>query len=247
VVITVESLGVSRDGRALLDGVSLAVGAGETVAVMGPNGAGKTTLLRAVAGLLKPETGGIEVDGTIGFAPEDPAAGLFAESVAEEVAFFPRNRGLDVDERRASAMAALGITDLAERDPYTLSVGQQRRVSIAAVLAGDPDALVLDEPTRGLDAAGEVALAELLDGLERTVVVATHAADFAYEAADRVAVLAGGELRRLDEARAVLGDVELLEAAGIRPPGIVSWSRRQGIDPPPADLAAALEVLEAAP
>lgn len=246
-MIELEELRVAREGRPVLDGVSLAIERGETVAVMGPNGAGKTTLLKAVAGLLDPDDGSVEVDGVVGFAPEDPQAGLFAESVAEEVAFFPRNRGLDVDARREVALARLGIEPLAGRDPFALSVGQQRWVSIAAVLAGDPDVLVLDEPTRGLDAAGEDALADLLGGLDRTVLVATHAADFAYRAADRVAVLAAGELRRVGEARAVLGDEAFLESAGIRPPGIVTWARRQGIDPPPADLEAALAALEAAP
>lgn len=246
-MITVDGLVVSRDGRVVLEEVSLAVEAAETMAVMGPNGAGKTTLLKAVAGLLDAEAGTVEADGTVGFAPEDPEAGLFAASVAEEIAFFPRNRGLDVDDRRESALAALDVAHLADRDPFTLSVGQQRRVSIAAVLAGDPDVMVLDEPTRGLDAAGEAALADLLLDLDCTVLVATHTADFAYAAADRVAVLTAGELRRVGEAKSVLGDVSVLEAAGIRPPGIVSWARNRGIDPPPADLAAALEALEATP
>lgn len=244
-MITVQELGVSRDGRAALDGVSLAVEAGEVVAVMGPNGAGKTTLLKTVAGLLEPEAGDLEIEGTVGFAPEDPAAGLFAESVADEIAFFPRNRELDVEERRESAMAALDVGHLADRDPYTLSVGQQRRVSIAAVVAGDPDVLVLDEPTRGLDGHGETELAELLGSLDRTVLLATHAADFAYAAADRVAVLAAGELRRDGETMSILRDFEFLESAGIRPPGNVLWAREQGIDPPPTDLDEALEALEA--
>lgn len=243
-MIRLEAVGVARDGQPVLEEVTLAVDAGETIAVMGPNGAGKTTLLKVVAGLLEAETGTVEVDGPVGFAPEDPAAGLFAESVAEEVAFFPRNRGLDVVERRESAMAALGVTDLADRDPYSLSVGQQRRVSIAAVLSGAPDVIVLDEPTRGLDADGEAELTDLLGRLDSTVLVATHAADFAYAAADRVAVLTGGELRRVGEARPILGDISFLESAGIRPPGIVRWADRLGIDPPPADLAAALEAVE---
>lgn len=246
-MISVDALTASRDGQPALEEVSLAVETGETMAVMGPNGAGKTTLLKVVAGLLEPKAGSVEIDGTVGFAPENPAVGLFAETVAEEVAFFPRNLGLDVDDRRASAMAALDIAHLAERDPYTLSVGQQRRVSIAAVLSGDPDVLVLDEPTRGLDAAGEAELAELLGRLEPTVIVATHSADFAYAAADRVAVFSEGERRRVGEARRVLSEEQFLEATGIRPPGIVRWARRRGIDPPPVDLAEALEALEATP
>lgn len=246
-MIALETVGVARDGQPTLEEVTLAVDTGETIAVMGPNGAGKTTLLKLVAGLLEAETGTVTVDGAVGFAPEDPAAGLFAESVAEEVAFFPRNRGLDVEERRESAMAALDVANLADRDPYSLSVGQQRRVSIAAVLSGDPDVIVLDEPTRGLDANGEAELTDLLGSLDGTVLVATHAADFAYAAADRVAVLTDGELQCIGEARAILGDIPFLESSGIRPPGIVRWADRLGIDPPPEDLAAALEAVEATP
>lgn len=245
-MITIEDLEVSRAGRPVVADCSLSVAAGETIAVMGPNGAGKTTLLKAVADLLEADAGTVEVSGLVGFAPEDPAAGLFAESVAEELAFFPRNRGLDVEERRELAMETFELAPLADRDPYTLSVGQQRRVSIAAVLSGDPDVLVLDEPTRGLDETGEAALAELLEKLETTVLVATHASDFAYATADRVGVLDGGELRRIGGAREVLADEAMLESAGIRPPGIVQWARRHGIDPPPADLAEALAALEAA-
>lgn len=245
-MITIEDLEVSRAGRPVVADCSLSVTAGETIAVMGPNGAGKTTLLKAVAGLLEADAGSVEVGGLVGFAPEDPAAGLFAESVAEELAFFPRNRGLDVAERRELAMETFELEPLADRDPYTLSVGQQRRVSIAAVLSGDPDVLVLDEPTRGLDEAGEATLAELVEELETTVLAATHASDFAYATADRVAVLDGGELRRIGGAREVLADDAMLESAGIRPPGIVQWARRHDIDPPPADLAEALAALEAA-
>lgn len=246
-MIRVEALSFTRNGNAVLDGVSLSVDRGETVAMMGPNGAGKTSLLKLVAGLRAPAAGRVEVDGVAGFAPEDPQTGLFAETVAGEVEFFPGNRGLDVDPRREAALAALDIEPLRGRDPYSLSVGEQRRVSIAAVVSGDPDVLLLDEPTRGLDAAGERALAELVDDLDATVLLATHAADFAYELADRVAVLVAGRLQRLDAARTVLRDVPSLEAAGIRPPGIVSWARKHGIDPPPSDLAEAVARVEPTP
>lgn len=246
-MITVDGLACRLDGTAVLNDITFAVDAGETVAVMGANGAGKTTLLKLIAGLREADVGTVHVDGTVGFAPEDPRTGLFAETVAEEVAFFPRNRGLDVDRRRDAAMAAMDVVDLRERDPYSLSVGEQRRVSIAAVLAGDPDVLVLDEPTRGLDRAGERQLVDLLTQLGVTVLVSTHAADFAYAFADRVGVLVDGELRRIGAARDLLGAEEFLESAGIRPPGIVRWARQEGISPPPADLAEAVAAVEPTP
>lgn len=246
-MIAVEALSAVRDGTPVLTDVTFTVDPGETVAVMGANGAGKTTLLKHVAGLREPATGTVSVDGTVGFAPEDPRAGLFADTVADEVAFFPRNRGLDVDARRDAAMAALDVTALRDRDPYSLSVGEQRRVSIAAVLAGDPDVLVLDEPTRGLDAGGEAHLAERLGALDTTILLSTHAADFAYGLADRVAVLKDGAFHELGAAEAVLTDPDLLESAGIRPPGLVRWAREAGIDPPPRSLEDAIRVLEAPP
>lgn len=246
-MISVEEVSVAYDGQSTLRDVSLDIDEPETVAIMGANGAGKTTLLKLIAGLSDPDTGTVSVDGVVGFAPEDPETGLFAETVAEEVAFFPRNRGLDVADRQQAAMAALDVTDLRTRDPYSLSVGEQRRVSIAAVLAGAPDVLVLDEPTRGLDAAAEGQLTEHLAQLELPVILSTHAAEFAYACADRVAVLIDGHLRRCATARAVLNDEAFLESAGIRPPGIARWAREEGIEPPPADLAAAIATREPKP
>lgn len=246
-MITVDDLTAVRGDTRVLSGVSFAVEAGETVAVMGANGAGKTTLLKHVAGLRDPADGTVTVAGTVGFAPEDPRDGLFAETVAEEVAFFPRNRGLDVDRYRTDAMGAMDIAELRDRDPYSLSVGEQRRVSIAAVLAGDPAALVLDEPTRGLDGAGEDQLADRLDSLDTTVLFSTHAADFAFAIADRVAVIDDGSLRATGSAATVLTDFDLLESAGIRPPDLVRWARETGIDPPPRTLDEAVRSLEATP
>ena len=246
-MIEARGVGVRRDGRPVLDDVSLSVAAGETLVVMGPNGAGKTTLLTLLAGLEAPDAGSVEGPDVVGFAPEDPRSALFAESVAEEVAFFPRNRGLEASRRAEAAMDALGVTHLRDRGPHALSVGEQRRVSIAAVLAGDPDAAVLDEPTRGLDRAGERELAARLRALDATLVCSTHDAEFALDVADRVAVLVDGGLRRVDDAHAVLTDEAGLEAAGIRPPGAVSWARRRGLDPPPLSLAAAAARLEGEP
>lgn len=246
-MIHLDGVAAAPGGRPVLSAVSLDVERGETVAVLGPNGAGKTTLLKLVAGLRDADEGTVDVDGVVGFAPEDPRTGLFAETVAEEVAFFPRNRGLDVERRRDEAMAALAVDDLGEREPHSLSVGEQRRVSIASVLAGAPDALVLDEPTRGLDAAGERHLVDRLDDLDATVLFSTHLADAAWAIADRVAVLADGGLQRTGAARSVLRDEAFLEAVGVRPPAVVQWASRHGIDPPPADLAEALERLEASP
>lgn len=234
---------------AVLRGVSLSVADGETLAVMGHNGAGKTTLLRLIAGLAEPDAGTVSVDGDgpVGFAPEDPAAALFAPTVEREVAFFPENRGIDPGPPTERALRAMGIEGLRDRAPSSLSVGEQRRVSIAAVLSGEPAALAFDEPTGGLDRAGERELAGHLRGLDAAAVVCTHEPDFALDVADRVAVLDDGELGPVGPAAEVLADEAALAAAGVRPPGRLAWARANGFERAPADVAEALAMLGEGP
>ena len=230
---------------AVLRGVSLSVADDETLAVMGPNGAGKTTLLRLLAGLAEPDAGTVSIDGDgpVGFAPEDPAAALFASTVEREVAFFPENRGIDPGPPTERALRAMGIEDLRGRAPSSLSVGEQRRVSIAAVLSGEPVGLALDEPTGGLDRTGERELAAHLRGLDAATVVCTHEPDFALDVADRVAVLVDGELASIGRAAEVLGDEAGLAGAGVRPPGRLAWARANGFEAAPADVSEALAML----
>lgn len=263
-MIAARDLQLGYDGAVVLAGLSFDVTAGETFAVMGANGTGKTTLLRLLAGLAEPDGGRLRIgegvgaeggraggngDGTddgdgavVGLGPENPGASLFAETVRDEVAFFPRNRGLDADRRAERAMRDMAVFDLRDRDPFSLSVGEQRRVSIAAILAGDPDVVALDEPTVGLDRRGERRLGDLVSALDATVVFSTHDADFAFAVADRVGVLDGGRFDRTGPARSVLSDLELLERRGIRPPGVVAWARRRGLDRVPADVEEAARI-----
>jgi energy-coupling factor transporter ATP-binding protein EcfA2 len=229
-----------------LAGVSVDIGRGDVHALMGANGAGKTTLLKLLAGLREPSEGSIRVpdeEAVVGYAPENPRAGFFAETVADEVAFFPENRGLDVDRRVEAALDAMDVSHLAARTPLSLSGGEQRRVSIASVLAGDPAVVALDEPTSGLHAAAERELGELLAGLDRTVVFSTHESDFAFEYADRVTVLVDGGVLRTGGSREVLTDRELLCDAGIRVPGLVEWAARRSLDRVPSSMADATRMV----
>lgn len=226
----------------VLEDVAVEVASGDAHAVMGANGAGKTTLLKLVAGLREPDGGRVafsDPDAVVGFAPADPQAGFFAPTVAAEVAFFPRNRGLDVDARVEDALAAMDAADLRDRSPHSLSGGEQRRVSVASVLAGDPAVLALDEPTSGLHSHGERALGTLLSSLERTVLFSTHASDFVYEYADAVTVLDGGRVVETGPPRDVLADPEHLADVGIRPPGVVEWAARHSLPEPPASITEA--------
>lgn len=234
------------DGPPAVDGVDLHVGDGETLALMGSNGAGKTTLLKCIAGLYDPDAGTVDIAGeAVGFAPENPDDGLFAESVAKEVAFFPRNRDLDVPSRVDAALAEMDVEALRDRVPQTLSAGEKRRVSLAAVLAGDPAVVALDEPTSGLDSHHVDALGESIGRLDRAVVLATHDADFAMQHADRVAIVDGGRIVRVGDATDVLADTAFdFEGVGIRPPGAIRFARVRGWDEPALTVAEVATRLE---
>ncbi|MFB6109568.1 MAG: energy-coupling factor ABC transporter ATP-binding protein [Halodesulfurarchaeum sp.] len=255
-----------ESGPQIFDGLTVSIPAGETVAVLGANGTGKTTFLRLLAGLLEPTSGAIEIDGdgdgdsdgdrngdgkgddtrepVVGLTPETPADGLFAQTVEAEVAFFPENRGLPVDEHVERALTTLGIEDLADRQPHTLSQGEKRLVTIASVLSGDPDVIGLDEPTSGLDANGRRRLGDRVETLDRTVVLVTHDTDFAWRYADRVLVLTESGLEREGPTRDVLADPDFdPEGVGLRTPEPVRWARDHGVDPP-TSVAEAVTLLE---
>jgi energy-coupling factor transport system ATP-binding protein len=208
-LLQVERLRVAYPGREALRGADLEVAGGEVVALLGRNGAGKTTLLRAAMGLVAPAGGRVRLAGRpvagrrtadlaleAGLVPQDPGAALFAESVEREVAFTARNHGLPraaVD----AALAELGLEELRERHPRDLSAGQRLLVVLAAVLVAGPRVLLLDEPTRGLDAPAKQRLAEVLDSRRAAgsaILLATHDVELAARVADRVALLAEGEV-----------------------------------------------------
>lgn len=224
------------DSEPAVADVTLAADTGDLLAVLGANGAGKSTLLALAAGLETPDEGSVTADGPVGLAPEDPRDALFAPTVREELAFFPRNRGLDVDTCVEAALASMDLENLADRQPTSLSTGEQRRTAVAAVLAGEPAVVALDEPTAGLDDRAVEALGARLASLDATVVVATHHADLAWNHADATAVLDGGRLRAHGPTTEVLTDVDLLAETDIRPPGPVAWAVARELDGPPASL-----------
>jgi energy-coupling factor transport system ATP-binding protein len=162
-----------RDAVPVLDGVDLDVRRGEIVALEGPNGAGKTTLARIVSGLLEPQSGTVEVAGRAGYLAQDPGRYLVAETVLGEVGLAVKR-----DEQRGrAALAAADLAWAAERHPRDLSSGERERLALAAVAVAEPDLLVLDEPTRGLDPDRKAALAARLESYAaagRGVLVATH-------------------------------------------------------------------------
>ena len=166
---------------------SLELGPGEVVALTGPNGSGKTTLAKLAAGLLEPQRGELAQSGRAAYLSQDPGRYVVAERVDEEVAL---GVGGDLERARA-ALRTVGLVGYDERHPRDLSSGERERVALAAVLVTDPDLLVLDEPTRGMDPERKHALAELLrrDAARRATLVVTHDLRFAADVADRAVSL----------------------------------------------------------
>ncbi len=202
-----------RPGNLALDSATLAIPAGARVALVGPNGAGKSTLFLHINAILRPLAGQLSYMGQpyrydrdflaylrqkVGLVFQDPDTQLFAGNVLDDVIFGPMNMGLAASEavRRAeAALEAVGMLDHKAAPVHFLSQGQKKRVAIAGVLAMDPDALVMDEPTAGLDYPGLTSLRETLAMLHaagKTLLVATHDIDWAWNWADLVYVLANG-------------------------------------------------------
>ncbi len=213
--LQVTNLHAAYGGRAVLRGVSLAVQPGEAVVLMGRNGAGKTTLLKSLVGLVRPTQGRVLVAGadiagrdtaeicrTVAYLPQDPNALLFADTVADELALTLRNHTLPADTPAAQSqmqalLTRLRLGDKAAAYPRDLSVGERQRVALAAVTVTRPAALLLDEPTRGLDAEAKALLVELLRSWKRdgaALLVVTHDVEFAAALADRVVLLSQGEV-----------------------------------------------------
>ena len=174
VLVEAESLSVSYGTRPVLRNVNLALHAGEVVALMGPNGAGKTTLLKCLVGLLQPSSGCVKVAGediagrnvadicqSVGYLPQDPNALLFADTVEEELLITLRNHGIALQDAPVAPqdlLERLGMLDKSRAYPRDLSVGERQRVALGAILVTQPEALFLDEPTRGLDYEAKMRL-----------------------------------------------------------------------------------------
>ncbi|MCC6453363.1 MAG: ATP-binding cassette domain-containing protein [Caldilineaceae bacterium] len=211
-----------------LHGVDFALHPGEVVAVMGRNGSGKSTLFKTLVGLVRPDAGQVLVMGrdaakldvaticqSIGYLPQDPNSLLFADTVMEELSFTLRNHGYDPAGNPAALpvdpgalLAQLGIAGLADAYPRDLSVGERQRVALAAILVVKPHALLLDEPTRGLDYGAKGQLAQLLLGWRQAgmgIGVVTHDVELAAAIADRVVLMSQGEIIAQGAPAEVLG------------------------------------------
>lgn len=241
-------------GVEALRGVSLTIDAGESVAIVGQNGSGKTTLVKHLNGLLRPTGGRVLLDGqdtgtvpvhtlaaTVGFVFQNPDDQLFDRSVAREVSFGPRNLGRSADEiaRAVSdGLAAVGLEASRATNPYDLDLSLRKLVALASVLAMDPAALVLDEPTTGQDGPGVRRVGSIIDGWVasgRTVVAITHDMEFAAEHFRRIVVMRAGLVVADGSPVEVFapGNVELLASAGLEPPPSARIGARLGLGSTP--------------
>lgn len=201
-----------------LDDVSVSIDKGEIVAVIGHTGSGKSTLVQHLNGLLKPNAGQVAVDDVnlagkdaaakkarqlVGMVFQYPEHQIFAETVYEDIAFGPRNRGFQPEEvdkqvREAMAFVGLDFETFAKRSPFQLSGGQMRRVAIAGVVAMNPDYLVLDEPSAGLDPRSRNAVFKEIMALHQSrgiaIVLVTHSMEEAVKYAKRLLVINQGKI-----------------------------------------------------
>ncbi len=242
---------------AALRNVSLEVARGRVLGVAGRSGSGKTTLLRCLSGTLAPSAGEVAMDGFVAVVQQLPEQQLFAATIADEVAFGPRNQGLDEEEARGRVVQALELLGFKvdeaflERNPLLCSGGEKRRIAIADMVAMRPDYLLLDEPTAGLDPAQAERLVGVVRALAAQgvgVVVVSHDMDVLAAVADNVAIIADGEIAATGPAPSVLGDIDALRNAGLVPSRTVELAARlrsRGVSLPvgilePRELAAAL-------
>ncbi len=221
-LVHAEGIAVALGRRPVLHGIDIEIHRGDVIALLGRNGAGKSTLLRVLGGLLNADAGRIAPHTDAAYVPQDPNSLLFASTVRAEVAETLRLLGRSDNGLVDRWLAALGIEDLAEHHPRSLSGGQRQRVAIAAVAVGGADLLLLDEPTRGMDAASRHALERAVAEHARgggAVVLATHDVELAARCATRAVVLGDGEVVAAGPARDVLaGSLFAPQVVRVLPP-----------------------------
>jgi energy-coupling factor transport system ATP-binding protein len=234
-----------EEGTQVLSEISLDIKRGDVIAVLGANGAGKTTFVKHAIGLLKPKAGRVLVDGldtreasvaeiarTLGYVFQSPSHMLFAPSVYEELAFGPTNLRHPKEQIEKEVREALRIVNLSDKEkdpPLALSFGQQKRVSIAAILAMRSRILVMDEPTAGQDYANYMNFMDSilqLPGFEAVLFI-THDVDLAVIYANRILLIANGRLVDDGSPQEVLRDFEQLKTNRLVPTSLLALNLRQ--------------------
>ncbi len=229
--------------KTAVDHVSLSIEEGEFIGVIGHTGSGKSTLIQQFNGLLRPTSGQVLLKGRdiweqpkkirdvrfqVGMVFQYPEHQLFEESVLKDIAFGPKNMGMneaDAQKRACEAAEFVGLKpELWEKSPFELSGGEKRRVAIAGVIAMDPDVLILDEPTAGLDPHGRDVLLAQIEAYHRqrgnTILLVSHSMEDIARAADRLLVMDHGKVAMFDETAKVFARPADLEKIGLRVPQV---------------------------
>ena len=250
----IYSIGTPFEHQALKD-VSFCVHRGEFIGIIGHTGSGKSTLMQQLNGLLKPTSGSVILDGKdiwsdkkltrqarfrVGLVFQYPEYQLFEETVYKDIAFGPGNMELgkeEIDRRVREAASFVGITDeQLKASPFDLSGGQKRRVAIAGVIAMEPEVLILDEPTAGLDPAGR---AEILGNIESyrkaknaTIMMVSHSMEDVARLTDRLLVMSGSQLAMDGTPREIFAQAEQLVEMGLSIPKVTQvflYLRKMGL------------------
>lgn len=232
-----------------LDDVSLEIDDGEFVALIGHTGSGKSTLIQHINGLLKPDSGNIyindiditekgaklsEIRKKVGLVFQYPEYQLFEETIEKDIAFGPKNLGLDDIEiskrvKRAMQMVGLDYESYKDKSPFDLSGGQKRRVAIAGVVAMEPNVLILDEPTAGLDPKGRDDILKqvkhLHDEYNMTIILVSHSMEDVAKVADRILVMHKGKCILDGTPSKIFKEIDTLESVGLAVPQVTYLMR----------------------
>jgi cobalt transport protein ATP-binding subunit len=235
------------NGFQALKGVDFQIKKGEFVAVLGQNGSGKTTLVKHFNGLLKPtagslliagmdvkQTGVYELGKEVGYVFQNPDHQIFADSVYEEVAFSPKTRGLgsqEVEARVKAALKAVNLEGYEKEDPFSLTKGERQRLAVASVLSAQPQVMIFDEPTTGLDYRQQRKMMELIKQLNdagHTIIIVTHTMWVVAEYAHRMMVMKDGQIHVEGTTREVFRQEDKLKDVALKAPHIVTLSNLLG-------------------
>jgi energy-coupling factor transporter ATP-binding protein EcfA2 len=216
--ISIEDVSFSyeqdKKNNFVLKDISYSILPGDSVLLLGPNGSGKTTLLKLIMGLLKPTKGKIRIDDVdtskasvfeiskkVSMIFQNPEKQFFAETVREELSFGLKNRGLreeEIKKKVEEVAKKFGLFEYLDKSPFDLSGGEKRRLSIASIIILDPEVLIVDEPTAGLDFQYRNLMISIIRGFletrNKSLVVATHDIDFGLRIANKAAVINEGKL-----------------------------------------------------
>jgi len=269
IALATDGLGfVYPDGTRALTNVSLDIAPGSRVAIIGQNGSGKSTLVRHFNGLLRATEGRVLVDGLpvgrthvaqlarlVGISFQNPDRQIFSANVRAEVSFGPKNiglRGVELERRVSGALMQVGLTEMANTNPYDLGFSERKLLALASVIAMGTPALVLDEPTTGQDANGVTRVKDIVTQLAaegRTIVAISHDMSFVAETFERVLVMRDGRLVLDGTVGDVFGEANwgVLESTFLEPPLSARLSARLGLGATPTAQAfvAALAAREA--